>query len=79
MYLWGTGNELSQAELIKRAFAGDDVHAEFDAAKAAEIEEELPKEVRSFQTSLHCVEFTVTDGMCLCSKHLMTSCDMQYP
>ena len=44
---WHSGNELSQAELIKRAFAGDDVQAEFDAAKAAEIEEELPKEVRS--------------------------------
>ena len=51
--LWGAGNELSQAELIKRAFAGDDVQAEFDAAKAAEVEEELPKEVRPEQLWMH--------------------------
>ena len=38
--------ELSQAELIKRAFAGDDVQADFEAAKAAEVEEELPKQAR---------------------------------
>jgi len=37
---------LSQAELIKRAFAGDDVQADFEAAKAAEVEEELPKQAR---------------------------------
>lgn len=36
---------MSQAELIKRAFAGDDVQAEFEAVKAAEVEEELPKQV----------------------------------
>lgn len=36
---------MSQAELIKRAFAGDDVQADFEAAKAAEVEEELPKQV----------------------------------
>ena len=40
-----TGVELSQAELIKRAFAGDDVLADFQAEKAAEVAEELPKEV----------------------------------
>jgi len=39
------GVELSQAELIKRAFAGDDVQADFEAAKAAEVEEELPQQV----------------------------------
>lgn len=43
--MWYAGAELSQAELIKRAFAGDDVQADFEAAKAAEVEEELPKEV----------------------------------
>ena len=42
----GAGIELSQAELIKRAFAGDDVQADFEAAKAAEVEEELPKQAR---------------------------------
>ncbi|KAL4441441.1 hypothetical protein ABPG77_001945 [Micractinium sp. CCAP 211/92] len=35
---------LSQEELIRRAFAGDDVQAEFAAAKAAEVEGELPQE-----------------------------------
>ena len=34
---------LSQEELIRRAFAGDDVAAEFAAAKAAEVEGELPQ------------------------------------
>ncbi|PRW50835.1 U3 small nucleolar RNA-associated 14-like protein A [Chlorella sorokiniana] len=34
---------LSQQDLIRRAFAGDDVAAEFAAAKAAEVEEELPQ------------------------------------
>lgn len=34
---------LSQEELIRRAFAGDDVQAEFAAAKAAEVEGELPQ------------------------------------
>lgn len=43
--MWYAGAELSQAELIKRAFAGDDVQADFEAAKAAEVEEELPKQV----------------------------------
>ncbi|KAI3427018.1 hypothetical protein D9Q98_006960 [Chlorella vulgaris] len=38
------GAGLSQAELIGRAFAGDDVAAEFAASKAAEVEGELPKE-----------------------------------
>lgn len=38
------GSELSQAELIRRAFAGDDVQADFEANKAAEVEEELPKQ-----------------------------------
>ncbi len=33
----------TQEELIRRAFAGDDVAAEFAAAKAAEVEEELPQ------------------------------------
>ena len=37
--IWYAGAELSQAELIKRAFAGDDVQADFEAAKAAEVEE----------------------------------------
>ena len=50
MLLWKrfvlcTGVELSQAELIKRAFAGDDVQADFEAEKATEVAEELPKEV----------------------------------
>ncbi|PSC76740.1 U3 small nucleolar RNA-associated 14-like protein A isoform A [Micractinium conductrix] len=35
---------LSQAELIRRAFAGDDVQADFAAQKAAEVEGELPQE-----------------------------------
>lgn len=39
---------MSQAELIKRAFAGDDVQADFEASKAAEVEEELPKQARRF-------------------------------
>lgn len=38
------GSGLSQAELVRRAFAGDDVAAEFSARKAEEIEGELPKE-----------------------------------
>ena len=37
------GTELSQRELIARAFAGDDVQAEFDEAKGREAEEEAPK------------------------------------
>lgn len=36
------GSELSQRELIARAFAGDDVQAEFEAVKAAEAEAEAP-------------------------------------
>ena len=39
----GGGGGLSQAELIRRAFAGDDVAAEFAASKAEEVEGELPK------------------------------------
>ncbi len=46
LFVVGAGIELSQAELIKRAFAGDDVQADFEAAKAAEVEEELPKQAR---------------------------------
>jgi len=34
---------LTQEELIRRAFAGDDVQADFAAAKAAEVEGELPQ------------------------------------
>lgn len=33
---------MSQRELIAEAFAGDDVAAEFEAEKAAEVEAELP-------------------------------------
>ena len=40
---WDAGLELSQRELIARAFAGDDVQAEFDEAKGREAEEEAPK------------------------------------
>ena len=40
--LSSTGAELSQRDLIRLAFAGDDVQADFAAAKAAEVEEELP-------------------------------------
>ncbi|KAK9806336.1 hypothetical protein WJX72_010623 [[Myrmecia] bisecta] len=36
------GTELTQRQLISRAFAGDDVEAEFAAEKAAEVAEELP-------------------------------------
>jgi hypothetical protein len=36
------GMELSQRELIARAFAGDDVQAEFEEAKGREAEEEAP-------------------------------------
>ena len=55
--MWYAGAELSQAELIKHAFAGDDVQADFEAAKAAEVEEELPKQVThpcSHLTLHHC-------------------------
>lgn len=37
------GTQLSQRELIARAFAGDDVQAEFEEAKSREAEEEAPK------------------------------------
>ena len=37
------GNDLTQRELIARAFAGDNVAAEFEAEKEAEAEGELPK------------------------------------
>ena len=36
------GKELSQRELIARAFAGDDVQAEFAEEKAREAEDEAP-------------------------------------
>ena len=36
------GVELSQRELVARAFAGDDVVADFAAEKAAEAEAEAP-------------------------------------
>ena len=38
------GHGMSQRELIAAAFAGDDVQADFQAAKAAEVEAELPQE-----------------------------------
>lgn len=53
------GTELSQAELIKRAFAGDDVQADFEASKAAEVEEELPK-----QASLRHIQLTMLLSQC---------------
>lgn len=37
------GEEATQQELIARAFAGDDVAAEFEAEKEAEAEAEGPK------------------------------------
>ena len=37
-----SGTELSQRDLVRLAFAGDDVQADFAAAKAAEVGEELP-------------------------------------
>jgi U3 small nucleolar RNA-associated protein 14 len=37
------GEEASQQELIARAFAGDDVAAEFESEKEAEAEKEGPK------------------------------------
>lgn len=40
---WDAGSGLSQRDLIARAFAGDDVQAEFDEAKGREAEEEAPK------------------------------------
>ena len=49
-----TGVELSQAELMKRAFAGDDVQADFEAAKAAEVEEELPKKASAGKRCITC-------------------------
>ena len=36
------GVEMSQRDLIAAAFAGDDVQADFDAAKAVEAEAEAP-------------------------------------
>ena len=39
----GQKAELSQADLIKMAFADDDVHDEFRAEKEAEVAQELPK------------------------------------
>eukprot|EP00898_Chlorokybus_atmophyticus_P006709 jgi/Chlat1/7039/Chrsp56S06716 len=41
--LLDTGDTLTQQEIIRRAFAGDDVQADFDAEKQAAVEEELPK------------------------------------
>ena len=40
----GAGHGMSQRELIAAAFAGDDVQADFEAAKATEAEAELPQE-----------------------------------
>ncbi|KAI8471775.1 MAG: Utp14 protein-domain-containing protein [Monoraphidium minutum] len=40
----GGGGADAQRALLRRAFAGDDVAGEFEAAKAAEVEEQLPKE-----------------------------------
>lgn len=37
-----TSRPLTQEELIRRAFAGDDVEKEFEEAKASAVEEELP-------------------------------------
>jgi hypothetical protein len=37
------GAGLSQADLVRMAFAGDDVAAQFAAAKAEEVQGELPK------------------------------------
>ena len=39
---WIAGARLSQRELIARAFAADDVEADFAAEKAADTEQELP-------------------------------------
>ncbi|KAG7667273.1 hypothetical protein Ndes2526B_g04225 [Nannochloris sp. 'desiccata'] len=36
--------DLTQEDLVRRAFAGDDVVSEFSKEKLAEVEEELPKE-----------------------------------
>jgi U3 small nucleolar RNA-associated protein 14 len=36
------GAELSQRDLVRMAFAGDDVEAAFAADKAAEVAQELP-------------------------------------
>ena len=38
------GHGMSQRELIAAAFAGDDVQTDFEAAKTAETEAELPQE-----------------------------------
>lgn len=62
-FVVGAGIELSQAELIKRAFAGDDVQADFEAAKAAEVEEELPKQARVPGSA--CVLFTIMYYRCI--------------
>lgn len=58
------GTEMSQAELIKRAFAGDDVQADFEASKAAEVEEELPKQARPLP---HLFQY-----QCCCLPHLVS-------
>ena len=58
------GTEMSQAELIKRAFAGDDVQADFEASKAAEVEEELPKQASPLP---HLFQYR-----CCCLPHLVS-------
>lgn len=40
--MYPAGGEISQRDLIARAFAGDNVAAEFEAEKQAEAERELP-------------------------------------
>ena len=40
----GSAMDLTQEDLVRRAFAGDDVVSEFSKEKVAEVEEELPKE-----------------------------------
>lgn len=42
-------NGLSQADLVRMAFAGDDVAGQFAADKAEEVEGELPKVGGSIQ------------------------------
>ena len=42
IFCWAAGAQLSQKELIARAFAADDVEADFAAEKAADTEQELP-------------------------------------
>lgn len=43
MWSISVGGKRSQRDLIAQAFAGDDVAAEFEAGKEAEIAADLPK------------------------------------